>query len=166
MAVVKGRVEPINMVEGPASLSSSRIAAVTPNIFSVDNQVVSFPLGFPVIATKEDEILVAGTIKEGGILHATAYENLTRAVGKSHVLPSLVMTSLYVSSALTIPFFLWVMIRIGADFSEPAFMAIAFVVIGSLLGPIFLIHAYNQRMQRDAQELATYARDHLLSRRD
>lgn len=174
MAVVRGRVETTRMKDAPASLrlparmSHGQVpaAVVMPLIFAVNNQKVSFNGRIPVVVAEGDEILVAGTIKADGMLHATAYENLTRSVGKTGVLPNLVTTSLYVSSALTIPFFFWAMSRIGADFSQPAFMALALVLIGSALGPILFFRAYNQHMQRDAQELATYARDHLLSRRD
>ena len=164
MAVVKGRVEPINMVEGPASLSATRIAspghvpiaAAMPMIFSVNQQVVSF----------DGRFLVAGTIKQDGMLHATAYENLTRAVGKTSVFPSILMPALYISTAIGIPFFFWVMSLIQADYSDPFFLILAIIMLGSFAVPPFIFYALNQRMQRDAQELATYARDHLLSRRD
>ncbi len=122
MAVVKGRVEPITMVEAPASLSVQRmappghvpVAAAMPMIFSVNHQVVSFDGRFPVVAAVGDEILVAGTIKKDGMLHATAYENLTRAVGKTSVFPSFLMPALYISTAIGIPFFFWVMSLIQA----------------------------------------------------
>lgn len=174
MAVVKGQVEPINMVEGPASLSATRIAspghvpiaAAMPMIFSVNQQVVSFDGRFPVVAAVGDEILVAGTIKQDGMLHATAYENLIRAVGKTSVFPSILMPALYISTALGIPFFFWVMSLIQADYSDPFFLILAIIMLGSFAVPPFIFYALNQRMQRDAQDLANYARDHLLSRRD
>lgn len=174
MAVVKGRVEPITMVEAPASLSIQRmappghvpVAAAMPMIFSVNHQVVSFDGRFPVVAAVGDEILVAGTIKKDGMLHATAYENLTRAVGKTSVFPSFLMPALYISTAIGIPFFFWVMALIQADYSDPFYLVLAIIMLGSLALPPFIFQAVNQSMQRDAQELADYARDHLLSRRD
>jgi hypothetical protein len=174
MAVVKGRVEPIKMVQGSSSNGTGAVAApghipvaaAVPIVFTVDNQVVSFDGRFQVIAAEGDEILIVGKIKDDGILHATAYENLTRAVGKTGILPSLVMTSLYVSLVLIIPFFFWAMLEIGAEFSDPVFMLLAIGTTASVAAPTLIIRAYNQRMKRDAQELADYARDHLLSRRD
>ena len=174
MAVVKGRVDPVKMIDVPASsrlpVRSSHgqvpAAVAMPMIFSVNNQVVSFNGRIPVVVAEGDEILVAGTIKDDGILHATAYENLTRAVGNTSVLPRLFTMSVYVTSVMGVPLYYWMMSSSGVDFSGPIFMALGLVVTGALVGPPLFFRAYNQRMQRDAQELATYARDHLLTRRD
>jgi hypothetical protein len=174
MAVVKGRVEPIDMVQGSTSLGSVRaaapgqvpVAAAVPVIFTVDKQVVSFDGRFQVIAAEGDEILVAGTIKEDGILHATAYENLTRAVGKNGVLPRAWTIAIYVGSAISALIYLLLMALIGADLGEYFLIGMGLVIVAMLLAPPLFTRAYNQRMKRDAQELATYARDHLLTRRD
>jgi hypothetical protein len=174
MAVVKGRVQPIDMVQGPSSIGSARavapgqvaVAAPVPIIFTVDKQVVSFDGRFQVIAAEGDDILVAGTIKEDGILHATAYENLTRAVGKTAVLPRAWTIAVYVGSAISALLNLLLMSLIGADLGECFLVGMGLVIVAMLLAPPLFTRAYNQRMQRDAQELATYARDHLLSRRD
>jgi hypothetical protein len=174
MAVVKGRVEPINMVHGLTAIGSIGAAAPgqvpvvapMPIVFTVDNQVVSFDGRFSVIAAEGDEILVAGTIKEDGILHATAYENLTRAVGKNGVFPRAMSIGIYVGLAISAPFCLWMILTIGADLEASFLIGLSLVLVAMMLGPPLLIRAYDQGMQRDAQELATYARDHLLSRRD
>ena len=67
---------------------------------------------------------------------------------------------------MSVPLYYWMMSSSGAYFSGPIFLALGLVVTGALVGPPLFFRAYNQPMQRDAQELATYARDHLLTRRD
>ena len=71
MTVVKGRVEPIKMIDVPASLrlpvrstyDQVPAAVAMPIIFSVNNEKVSFNSRIPVVVAERDEILVAGTTR-------------------------------------------------------------------------------------------------------
>ena len=91
---------------------------------------------------------------------------MARAVGKNGVLPRAWTIAIYVGSAISALIYLLLMALIGADLGEYFLIGMGLVIVAMLLAPPLFTRAYNQRMKRDAQELATYARDHLLTRRD
>jgi hypothetical protein len=170
MAIAVGTVEAIETIGGPNPSQTLMVGkhgqtpavGFSPIVFSVNNQVVSFDGTFQVIAAAGDELVVAGTIKNDGILHATAYENLTRAVGRNGVASRAMMLFIYGCVLSGFLFFGWAISFFSQDDKASILVPIMLGGMAGSLGLGWFARHHNHQMANDAAELEVYARQRLL----
>lgn len=174
MAIAVGIVEAIDTI-GSANRAQNVMVGkhgqttsvgFSPIVFSVNNQVVSFDGSFQIVAAAGDELVVAGTIKADGILHATAYENLTRAVGGTSVTSPALMAFIYAALLGVLIFFGWAALFLGDD--DKASILVLFMLAG-MAGVVWLgwyTRRHSIQTANDAAELADYARQRLAANSD
>jgi hypothetical protein len=138
----------------PQSMTPQTMTGMYNAIFEIEGRTVSLTRYSPIIIILDgDEVVVSGTVKDDGIFHATAFENMTRGVRGNNAINTYM--PFITGSCFAMVVFFWFMAfgPLGGD-SLFFWMAIAMTVL--LFGSDWYARSYNSRMSDDANQVRDY----------
>jgi hypothetical protein len=125
-------------------------------IFDIDGRTVSMVRYSPIVIILDgDEVVVGGKVKDDGLFHATAFENITRGLRGNNKITAYMPWITGACLAFVAFFWFVALVLLG---EESFFFGVAVVMTILAFGCDWWSRDYNRKMTNDANEIADYVK--------